>query len=189
MMLLVGLGNPGRSHVKNRHNVGYMAIDAIATFHNMALYKKAFKSSLAEGQIDGVKVLLLKPETYMNRSGEAVSAVANFYKISQSKITVFYDDIDLTCGKLKIKMGGGTAGHNGLENIISYLGAEFRRVRIGIGHPGHKDLVQNYVLSNFTKAELVWLKPLLKTIAEKSILLVRGDDGRFLNDVTLTLKG
>lgn len=189
MMLLVGLGNPGPAHAKNRHNSGYMAIDAIATFHRINPFKKNFKSSLAEGQIDGIKVLLLKPETYMNKSGEAVSKVANFYKISQSKITVFYDDIDLPFGKLKIKMGGGSGGHNGLESIIMCLGQEFRRVRIGIGHPGHKDLVQNHVLSNFTKVELDWLAPLLKILAEKSILLVRGDNGRFLNDVKLALKG
>jgi peptidyl-tRNA hydrolase, PTH1 family len=188
MILFVGLGNPGPAHARHRHNAGFMAIDAIANAHDIGPFRKKFKGSFAEGKIGRAKVLLLKPETYMNLSGESVRAAASFYKIPPSKIVVFYDEIDLAPGKVKVRAGGGTAGHNGLESLVGHLGDTFRRVRIGIGHPGHKDLVHRHVLSDFTKAEEEWLEPLLAAIAENAAWLVKGDDARFVNDLALARK-
>ncbi|HXV74351.1 MAG TPA: aminoacyl-tRNA hydrolase [Sphingomonadales bacterium] len=189
MMLFVGLGNPGPAHAQNRHNAGFMAIDAIAEAYGIGPFRKKFKGSFAEGKIGRAKLALLKPETYMNLSGESVRAAASFYKVPLAKIVVFYDEIDLASGKVKVKTGGGTAGHNGLESLVAHLGDGFRRVRIGIGHPGHKELVHRHVLSDFSKAEQEWLAPLLKAIAENAGWLVKGEDARFLNDVALALKG
>jgi len=188
MMLFVGLGNPGPAHAKNRHNSGFMAIDAIAAAHAIGPFKKKFKGLAAEGKIGRAKILLLKPETWMNLSGESVRAAAAFYKIPLANIVVFYDEIDLAPGKVKVRHGGGTAGHNGIESLVEHVGDTFRRVRIGIGHPGHKDLVHRHVLSDFTRDERTWLQPLLDAIAANAPWLVKGDDARFVNDLALALK-
>ena len=188
MILLVGLGNPGPSHARNRHNAGFRAIEAIASTHGIGPFKKKFQGKFAEGKIGRVRVFLLKPETYMNLSGASVREAAAFYKIPLSKVVVFYDEIDLSPGKVKVRQGGGTAGHNGLESLVAHVGERFRRVRIGIGHPGHKDLVHRHVLSDFTKDEEAWLAPLLDAIAKNAPWLVKGEDARFVNDLALTLR-
>ncbi|MBS0241991.1 MAG: aminoacyl-tRNA hydrolase [Proteobacteria bacterium] len=189
MKLFVGLGNPGDQYARNRHNVGFMAVDAIAEAHGASPWRRKFQGLAADATIGGEKVLLLKPQTYMNESGRSVGEAARFLKIATSDIVVLYDEIDLAPGKLKAKAGGGNAGHNGLRSISAHLDNDYVRVRIGVGHPGHKDLVANYVLGDFAKADQLWLKPLIEAIAGAAGRLARGDNERFLTDVALKLKG
>lgn len=187
MKLFVGLGNPGSEYARNRHNVGFMAVDLIAEAHRFGPWKRKFQGYAADGEIGGEKVLLLKPETYMNESGRSVGEAARFLKIAEADIVVFYDEIDLAPGKLKVKTGGGNAGHNGLRSISAHLGNEYVRVRIGVGHPGVKELVARWVLSDFTKADQDWLEPLLAAIAKAAPRLAKDDQSRFLTDVAKTL--
>ena len=184
MLLLVGLGNPGAKYAGNRHNIGFMAVDAVARAHGFGPWKKKFQSEIAEGQIDGVRALLMKPQTYMNESGRAVGEAANFYKLSAPQVIVFYDEIDLAPGRFRMKTGGGAAGHNGIRSIIaSPIGEGFRRARIGVGHPGRKELVHHYVLSDFHKADAEWVANLLEACARAAPLLARGDDEKYQGEV------
>ena len=183
MKLFVGLGNPGAKHARNRHNVGFMAVDAIAAEHGFSTWRRRFQGVTAEGELAGERVVLLKPDTYMNESGRAVGEAARFLKIDVGDIVVFYDEIDLVPGKVKVKTGGGNAGHNGLRSISAHLDNDYVRVRIGVGHPGHKDLVAHYVLHDFAKADAEWLEPLLAAVARSAGRLAKGDQARFLTDV------
>lgn len=185
MQLWVGLGNPGPQYALHRHNVGFMALDTIAEVHNFGPVQKKFQGWLQEGRIGTQKVLLLKPATFMNESGRAVGEAMRFYKLGMEDLTVFHDELDLAPFKVKVKQGGGTAGHNGLRSIDQHLGAEFRRVRLGIGHPGHKDRVTGYVLGNFAKAEQDDLIDMLGAVASEARWLADGDGVRFMNDVAL----
>lgn len=184
MRLLVGLGNPGPQYAQTRHNIGFMAVDRIAEDHGFALFRSKFNGLLSEGSLRGTKTLLLKPQTFMNLSGQSVAECAKFFKVSVNDIIVFHDELDLAPGKLKVKKGGGHAGHNGLRSIQSHLGPDFTRVRLGIGHPGHKDAVSPYVLGNFAKSD-DWLDDLLRGIAEAAPDLAAGDFPRFQNTVAL----
>lgn len=188
MQLWVGLGNPGSGYALHRHNVGFMAADAIAAVHGFDAVQKKFLGWLQEGRIGGHKILLLKPATFMNESGRSVGEALRFYKLGPEALTVFHDELDLAPFKVRVKQGGGTAGHNGLRSIDQHLGPDFRRVRIGIGHPGHKDRVTGYVLGNYAKAELDPLADLLGAVAGEAELLAKGEDTRFMNDVALRLK-
>jgi PTH1 family peptidyl-tRNA hydrolase len=184
MRLVVGLGNPGLRFAKNRHNVGFVAVDAIARRHGFPAFRDRFKGELSEGSIGGEKRLLLKPQTFMNDSGEAVMAAASFYKIPPAEIVVIHDEIDLRPGKLRVKQGGGSAGHNGLRSIDALLGPDYWRVRIGVGHPGVKELVQPYVLQNFPAEEIKeWVGPLLDALAETIPLLLADDAPAFMSEV------
>jgi PTH1 family peptidyl-tRNA hydrolase len=187
MKLFVGLGNPGSQYARNRHNVGFMTVDAIAREHGFGPWKRKFQGHAADGEMAGEKVLLLKPDTYMNESGRAVGEAARFLKIEEQDIVVFYDEIDLAPGKLKVKTGGGNAGHNGLRSISAHLGNDYVRVRIGVGHPGVKELVARWVLNDFAKADEAWLAPLLDAIGKAAPRLVRNDQSRFLTDVAKDL--
>ncbi|MFB9149316.1 aminoacyl-tRNA hydrolase [Roseovarius ramblicola] len=179
MQLFVGLGNPGAKYARNRHNIGFMAVDAIAADHGFGPWRSKFRGRVAEGSLGGEKVLLLKPETFMNLSGESVAEAARFYKIAPGDITVFHDELDLAPGKLRVKRGGGHAGHNGLRSIHAHLGAEYARVRLGIGRPGHKDRVAGYVLQDFAKADAAWLDDLMRGIADGAPWLAQGKPDRF----------
>jgi peptidyl-tRNA hydrolase, PTH1 family len=184
MRLVVGLGNPGLRYAKNRHNIGFVAIDAIARRYGFPAFRDRFKGELSEGVIGGARRLLLKPQTFMNASGEAALAAASFYKIPPSEIVVIHDEIDLRPGKLRVKRGGGSAGHNGLRSIDALLGADYWRVRLGVGHPGVKELVQPYVLQNFTAEEISeWAGPLIDALAETIPLLLAGDSAAFMSEV------
>jgi peptidyl-tRNA hydrolase, PTH1 family len=184
MRLIVGLGNPGSRYARNRHNVGFMAIDAIARRHGSPGFRSRFKGELAEGPIGRERVLLLKPQTFMNLSGESVGEAARFFKILPSEIVVIHDEIDLRPGKLRVKRGGGSAGHNGLRSVDSLLGPDYWRVRIGVGHPGIKELVQPYVLQNFSGEELTgWVEPLLGAVAETVPLLLSDAPDAFMSEV------
>lgn len=187
MHLIVGLGNPGAEYAGHRHNIGFMAVDEIARQHNFPPFRSKFSAQLAEGMIDGEKVLLLKPQTFMNRSGDAVSQAVKFYKLTPADISVLHDELDLAPGKVRIKSGGGNGGHNGLRSIESHLGKDFVRVRLGIGHPGHKDRVHSHVLSNFHKADGEWLEPLLDALAKNAVLLAKGDAAGLMNKLALAL--
>jgi peptidyl-tRNA hydrolase, PTH1 family len=187
MLLLVGLGNPGARHVGNRHNVGFMALQAIAKRHGIGPWRRRFQGVACEGPIAGVRSLLLLPGTYMNESGRAVAEAAHFYKLAVGDITVFHDEIDLAPGKVRVKVGGGIAGHNGLRSISEHVGNDYRRVRIGVGHPGNKDLVYAYVLSDFAKSEQPWVEALTGILADNAELLVRGEDASFQNKVHLAM--
>lgn len=189
MQLWVGLGNPGPEYAMHRHNAGFQAVDAVAGTHGFFAPKKAFQGWVQDGRIGAHKIVLLKPATYMNESGRSVRAAADFYKIGADAVTVFHDELDLAPLALKVKTGGGTAGQNGLKSIVQHLGPDFRRVRIGIGHPGHKDRVTGHVLSNWHKTEIEPLSDLLGAIAAEAPLLAEGDDVRFMNDVALRLRG
>jgi PTH1 family peptidyl-tRNA hydrolase len=183
--LWVGLGNPGPQYVFNRHNVGFMVVDALADIHRFGPVQKKFQGWLQEGRIGSDKILLLKPATFMNESGRAVGEAMRFFKLDLSALTVFHDELDLAPFKVKIKQGGGHAGHNGLRSIDQHLGAEFRRVRLGIGHPGHKDRVTGYVLGNYAKDEMDPLAGMLGAVAAEADRLAAGDDTRFMNDVAM----
>jgi PTH1 family peptidyl-tRNA hydrolase len=184
MRLVVGLGNPGLRFAKNRHNVGFVAVDAIARRYGFPAFRDRFKGELAEGLLAGEKRLVLKPQTFMNDSGASVLATASFYKIPPSEIVVIHDEIDLAPGKLRVKKGGGAAGHNGLRSIDALLGQDYWRVRIGVGHPGVKELVQPYVLQNFPSDEIgEWVGPLIDAVAETLPLLLSGDPPAFMSEV------
>ena len=183
MKLFVGLGNPGASYARNRHNVGYMAVDAIAAAHGFGTWRSKFHGEIAEGRLGTEKVLLLKPTTCMNLSGDFVRAALQFYKLEPADVTVFHDELDLAPGRVRIKIGGGHAGHNGLRSIDAHIGPAFDRVRIGIGHPGDKRLVSPYVLGDFAKADADWLDDLLRGIADGAPALAGGDTSGFLNAV------
>jgi peptidyl-tRNA hydrolase, PTH1 family len=188
MQLWVGLGNPGPEHAMQRHNVGFMALDAIAGVHGFTPPRKQFQGWTQEGRLGGDKVILLKPATYMNKSGQSVGEAMRFYKLTPADVTAFHDELDLVPMKLKVKQGGGTAGHNGLRSMDQHIGPDFRRVRIGIGHPGHKDRVTGYVLGNYHKIEIDALSDLLGAIAGEADWLAQGDDVRFMNDVAMRLQ-
>jgi PTH1 family peptidyl-tRNA hydrolase len=188
MQLWVGLGNPGPQYAMHRHNVGFMAVDAIGEVHGFSTPKKQFQGWTQEGRIGPEKVVLLKPGTFMNESGRAVRAAMDFYKLTPADITVFHDELDLVPFKVKVKMGGGTAGHNGLRSTDAHIGPDFRRVRIGIGHPGHKDRVTSYVLGNYAKAEIEPLTDMLGAIAAEASWLAGGNDARFMSEVALRLQ-
>ena len=188
MKLFVGLGNPGSEHARQRHNVGFMAVERIADKHGLGPWKKRFHGLVCEGPLGGQRVMLLKPQTYMNDSGRSVGDAQRYLKIAEGDICVFHDELDLAPGKLKFKTGGGNAGHNGLRSISAHVGNEYARVRIGIGHPGSKDAVLHYVLRDFAKADAAWLDPLLAAIADAAVRLAAGDDARFLTDVSRAVR-
>ena len=185
MKLWVGLGNPGAKYAGNRHNIGFMALDRIAVDHGFAPWRGKFQGSLTEGKFGSEKVLLLKPETFMNLSGQSVGEATRFYKLVPDDVTVFHDELDLAPGKVRVKTSGGHAGHNGLRSIHAHIGADYHRVRLGIGHPGHKDRVAPYVLSDFAKADQDWLDDLLRGLSDGAPDLAKGDTGRFMNAVAL----
>jgi PTH1 family peptidyl-tRNA hydrolase len=188
MRLLVGLGNPGARYAGNRHNIGFMALEAIARRHGIGPWRRRFQGVAAEGPLAGERVILLLPGTFMNDSGLAVAEAAHFYKIGAGDIVVFHDEIDLPPAKVRVKTGGGIAGHNGLRSISSHVGNEYRRVRIGVGHPGVKELVYNHVLSDFAKAERPWVEALCDIIADNAGLIAKGDDASFQNKVHLAMQ-
>lgn len=187
MQLVVGLGNPGAGYARNRHNVGFMAVDEIVRRHSFSPWRSKFHGQLAEGTIAGEKVLILKPETYMNESGRAVQAAMTFYKIAPRDVIVLHDELDLAGGKVRVKRGGGHAGHNGLRSIHTHVGPDYARVRIGIGHPGDKERVVGHVLKDFSREEDQWVQKLLDSIADRIDVLIRGDDPQFQSDVALDL--
>lgn len=189
MRLFVGLGNPGQRYARNRHNIGFLAADEIARAYATAPWRKRFQGQTTEALIGGERVLLLKPDTYMNDSGRAVAEAQRFFKIPLSDVTVFYDELDLPPAKLRVKVGGGNAGHNGLRSITAHCGNDYRRVRLGIGHPGHKAMVQSYVLGDFGKAEEPWVEDLCRACADNAALLAKGDDASFQNKVHLAMEG
>ena len=185
MKLFIGLGNPGAKYAGNRHNIGYMAVDRIAAEHGFGPWRARFQGLVAEGSLGGEKVVLLKPETFMNLSGQSVGEAQRFFKLPPEDLVVFHDELDLAPGKLRVKQGGGHAGHNGLRSIHAHIGEAYGRVRLGIGHPGHKDAVAPYVLSDFAKADAGWLDDLLRGISDGAVLLAAGDGAGFLNAVAL----
>jgi len=187
MRILVGLGNPGARYAMNRHNIGFMAADVIAARWRFAPWRSRFRADTAEGSLGTEKVLLMKPQTYMNESGRAVAEAARFYKVPVGEIVVFHDELDLAPGKLRVKIGGGNAGHNGLRSITAHLGPDFKRVRMGIGHPGDKRLVEPHVLSDFAKADRDWVATMIDAVADNAPLLVADDDAAFQNKVHLAL--
>lgn len=189
MKLFVGLGNPGDKYARNRHNVGFMAVDRIADRHGFSQWRRRFQGLVAEGSIGGERVLLLKPLTYMNESGRAVGEAARFLKLGLEDVVVFHDELDLAPGRVKVKTGGGNAGHNGLRSLSAHLGNEFIRIRIGIGHPGSKEAVIPYVLHDFAKSDQEWLEPLLDAVADAAGRLAAGDSARFLTDVARSMRG
>ena len=189
MHLIVGLGNPGDKYRRNRHNIGFLAVEEIARRHGFPAFREKFKGLIAEGSIGGERVLILKPQTFMNSSGDSVEAAAQFYKLTPADITVVYDELDLVPGKSRIKRGGGNGGHNGLRSIDPRIGTDYRRVRLGIGHPGHKDAVMPWVLGDFSKADRDWLEPLLAALADNADLLIKGDDNTLMNKLALAVNG
>ncbi|MGC9446067.1 aminoacyl-tRNA hydrolase [Cereibacter johrii] len=188
MKLFVGLGNPGARYAGNRHNIGYMAVEAIAADHGFGPWRARFQGLTSEGRLGPEQVLLLKPETFMNLSGQSVGEAMRFYKLTPADVIVFHDELDLAPGKLRLKQGGGHAGHNGLRSIHAHVGEAYGRVRLGIGHPGHKDAVAPYVLSDFAKADQDWLADLLRGIADGAEALARGDGAKFQNAVALRMQ-
>ena len=188
MRLVVGLGNPGTQHVGNRHNIGFMAVQEIARRHGFGPWRRRFQGVATEGLIGAERVLLLLPGTYMNESGRAVGEAAHFYKLALSDIVVLHDEVDLPPGKVRVKAGGGIAGHNGLRSISAHIGNDYRRVRIGIGHPGAKEMVHGHVLGDFSKAEREWVDALAGVIADNAGLLAKGDDATFQNKVHLAMQ-
>jgi PTH1 family peptidyl-tRNA hydrolase len=185
---MVGLGNPGPKYQANRHNIGFMAVDEIVRRHGFSPWRKRFQGECAEGQIEGVKVLALKPATYMNESGRAVGEAMRFLKITPEDVIVFHDELDIPAARVRVKLGGGNAGHNGLRSIDAHIGNNFQRIRLGIGHPGMKELVHAYVLHDFAKADQAWLEPLLDETARNADLLVEGRADQFQNRIALAMK-
>ncbi|VIO68940.1 Peptidyl-tRNA hydrolase [Bradyrhizobium ivorense] len=188
MRLFVGLGNPGARYASNRHNIGFLAVDEIARRHGFAPWRRRFQGETSEGVLDHEKVVLLKPTTYMNESGRAVQEAANFFKLAPADITVFQDELELPPGKVRVKIGGGIAGHNGLRSISAHIGNEYRRVRLGIGHPGVKELVHSHVLSDFAKSDRAWVEALCEAVADNAALLAKGHNASFANKVHLTMQ-
>ncbi len=188
MRLLVGLGNPGEKYARNRHNIGFMVVDAIARRHGIGPWRRRFQGVAAEGPLGGERAVLLLPGTYMNESGLAVAEVAHFYKIGVGDIVVFHDEIDLPPAKVRVKIGGGVAGHNGLRSISAHVGNDYHRVRIGVGHPGVKELVMPHVLGDFAKAERPWVDALCDIVADNAALIANGEDAAFQNKIHLTMQ-
>jgi PTH1 family peptidyl-tRNA hydrolase len=188
MRVFVGLGNPGARYAGNRHNIGFMAVDAIARRHNAQPWRRRFQGMAAEVQLGNEKVVLLKPETFMNESGRAVGEAMRFFKLPIGDVVAFHDELDLAPAKLRVKTGGGNAGHNGLRSITALCGNDYKRVRLGIGHPGHKDLVHGYVLRDFAKAEEAWVDDLTRAIADEAVLLAEGEDAGFQNRIHLAME-
>ena len=188
MFLFIGLGNPGSKYERNRHNIGFMAIDVIAAVHHFGPWKKKFHGTISEGKLGGEKVLLLKPQTFMNESGRSVGEAVRFLDVPLDHVLVFYDELDLAPGKVRVKIGGGAAGHNGIRSIAAHVTPEFKRVRLGIGHPGDKNMVMPHVLGDFAKADRPWLEKLLTEMADEVPLLIAGRDEQFQSKVALILK-
>ena len=188
MRLFVGLGNPGTKYAHNRHNIGFMAVEEIARRHGFTPWRRRFQGETSEGTLDGEKVVLLRPSTFMNESGRAVQEAASFFKLGESEVTVFQDELELPPGKVRIKVGGGIAGHNGLRSISAHIGNEYRRVRLGIGHPGVKELVHGHVLSDFAKSDRAWVETLCEAVADNAGLLVTARDSTFQNKVHLAMQ-
>jgi len=188
MRLFVGLGNPGPKFARSRHNVGFMAVDEIARRHGFAPWRRRFQGETSEGTLGTERVILLKPMTYMNESGRSVQEAASFFKIAPGDVTVFHDELELPPGKVRVKIGGGIAGHNGLRSISAHIGNEYRRVRLGIGHPGVKELVHGHVLSDFAKADNDWVATLCDAVAEHAALVAKGTDATFANRVHLAMQ-
>ena len=189
MRIIAGLGNPGQKYENHRHNVGFMAAGAIVRRHSFSPWSKKFQGLVAEGHLGGEKALVLKPQTFMNNSGQAVGEAMRFYKLAPEDIAVIYDELDLAPGKVRVKTGGSSGGHNGIKSIDAHCGKDYRRVRVGIGHPGAKERVHGYVLGDFAKADAAWLEPLLDALADAAPMLVAGDDNGFMNKVSLAVKG
>src|SRR3954464_14082115 len=187
-LLIAGLGNPGSQYAKNRHNAGFIVVDELHAHYKFGPWKAKFEGLLSEGSLGGRKTYLLKPQTYMNLSGDCVGPALRFFKLPLEALVVVHDEIDLAAGKIKVKTGGGDAGQNGLRSITTTLGPDYRRVRIGIGHPGDKDRVSGHVLSNFSAEDIAWLKPLVLAIVEAAPLLAKDDDAGFMSKVALLLK-
>ena len=187
MRLFVGLGNPGGKYARNRHNIGFMAVDRIAEDHGFGPWRGKFQGLVSEGRLGTEKIVLLKPETFMNLSGQSVGEAVRFYKIDPTEVVVFHDEIDLAPGKLRAKQGGGHAGHNGLRSLHAHIGDAYGRVRMGVGHPGHKDAVPHYVLKDFPKTDEAWLDDMLRGISDGAEALAGNDNGRFMNAVSLRL--
>jgi PTH1 family peptidyl-tRNA hydrolase len=188
MLLIVGLGNPGSDHAGQRHNLGFMALDRIHSVHGFSPWRSRFHSLAADGQLAGVKCLLLKPATYYNESGRAVAEAMRFHKLAPDDVVVIHDEIALAPGKIRVKTGGGSAGNNGIKSVDAHIGPDFRRVRLGIGHPGDKDLVHGFVLHAVSKAERQWLDPLLDAVADHAAALAQKRDDQFMNKVTLATR-
>jgi PTH1 family peptidyl-tRNA hydrolase len=188
MQLFVGLGNPGAKYARNRHNIGFLAVDAIARRHGFAPWRRRFQGEMSEGSLDGERVILLKPTTYMNESGRAVQEAASFFKLAAGAVTAFQDELELPTAKVRVKVGGGIAGHNGLRSISSHIGNDYRRVRLGIGHPGVKELVHSYVLADFAKDDAPWVTALCDAVADNAALLATGRDSTFQNKVHLAMQ-
>ncbi|MDH4413567.1 MAG: aminoacyl-tRNA hydrolase [Rhizobium sp.] len=185
MIILAGLGNPGAQYQKNRHNIGFMAVDAIQRRHGFSPWAKKFKAEISEGTLAGEKVMLIKPQTFMNLSGESVGEAMRFYKLGPEDIVTIYDELDLIPGKARIKTGGGHGGHNGIKSLDAHCGLNYRRLRLGIGHPGDKAKVHNHVLGDFAKVDAEWLDPLLEALADNAEMLVRGEDSQLMNKLAL----
>jgi peptidyl-tRNA hydrolase, PTH1 family len=187
MFLFAGLGNPGAKYERNRHNIGFMAVDEIVRRHGFSTWRHKFQAHASEGKIDGERVIVVKPQTFMNESGRSVGEAMRFLNIEPSQVFVFYDELDLLAGKIRVKTGGGAAGHNGIRSIAAHIGADFRRVRLGIGHPGDKNLVHHHVLSDFAKSDKEWVVPLLDAVAENAGMLLAGKEAEFQSKVHLAV--
>jgi PTH1 family peptidyl-tRNA hydrolase len=187
MLIIAGLGNPGGKYAGNRHNIGFMAVDAMHRRHNFSPWSKKFRAEISEGELAGEKVLLIKPQTFMNLSGESVGEAMRFYKLQPSDLVAIYDELDLIPGKARLKTAGGHGGHNGIKSLDAHCGREYRRLRLGIGHPGVKEMVQNHVLGDFAKSDHVWLDPLLEALADNADMLVRNEDSQLMNKLALAV--
>lgn len=188
MRLFVGLGNPGTKYQGNRHNIGFMVVDEIARRHGFAPWRRRFQGEASEGTLDSERVILLKPATYMNNSGNAVQDAVQFFKLKEADVVVLHDEIELPPAKVRVKVGGGIAGHNGLRSISAHIGNDYRRVRLGVGHPGVKELVHAHVLNDFARSERSWVEALVDTVAENAALLVAAKDSAFQNKVHLAMQ-
>lgn len=189
MIIIAGLGNPGAQYAGNRHNIGFMAVDAIADANRFSPWSKKFKGLISEGELSGEKVLLVKPQTFMNLSGESVGEAMRFFKLGPADLVVIYDELDLIPGKARIKVGGGSGGHNGIKSIDAHCGKDYRRLRLGIGHPGSKERVHGHVLGDFAKADAEWLDPLLEAVGRNADLIARGEDSQLMNKLALAVGG
>lgn len=185
MLIFAGLGNPGPKYAGNRHNIGFMALDAIHRRHAFSPWTKKFKAEISEGDLGGERVLLLKPQTFMNLSGEAVGEAMRFYKVPVGSVVAIYDELDLVPGKARLKTGGGHGGHNGIKSMDAHCSRDYRRLRLGIGHPGAKELVERHVLGDFAKADRIWLDPLLEALADNADMLAKGEDSQLMNKLAL----